>query len=182
MLFDDDKLQLAGPIAVIGAIAGAQASAHALATWPTCSLFWYLNLEVFRCFREGFDDLAGRWLGPDGLAQSLWVAIPLAALTGAGLILQRRLPLAIAGHLGLLYSALLVYDIVAPSGSAVMSGFSVNLLCRPAGLIAIPVFLASLLSSAISHRVYWRDILLGAHGSAAVASYFSGRTASAQRA
>jgi hypothetical protein len=116
---------------------------------------------------------------PSRLAQSLWIAIPLSALIGTGFILQRRLPLAIASHLSLLYSALLVYDIVAPSGSP---GFAVNLLCGPAGLVAIPIFLASLLSSTISHRAYWRDILLGAHGSDAVASYFSGRTAAAQQA
>jgi hypothetical protein len=71
MFFEDDRLRLAGPIAVIGAIAGAQASAHALAAWPTGSLVWYLNLEVFRCFRDGFDGLAGHWLGEDGLAQSV---------------------------------------------------------------------------------------------------------------
>jgi hypothetical protein len=63
----------------------------------------------------------------------------------------------------------------------VIPGFAVNLLCGPAGLVAIPIFLASLFSSTISHRAYWRDIPLGAHGSD-VASYFSGRTASAQRA
>lgn len=168
MRVDEDRLQLAGPIAVIGAIAGAQASAQALATWPTCSLFWYLNLEVFRCFRDGFDGLAGDWLGWDGLAQSVWIVIPLVGLIGTGLMLRCRLPLAVASHLGLLYSGWMVYDVGAPSGS-------------PSSLVAILIFLGSLLSSTISHRIYWREILLSAQGGNVVASHLSGRTAPSHR-
>lgn len=180
MLFDDDRLQLAGPIALIGAIAGAQLSAHALATWPTCSLIWYLNLEVFRCLRDGFEGLADQWLAPDGLAQSLFVAVALAGLIGAGLVLKCRLLLAIASHLALLYSGLMVYDIAASSGSA-MSDFIASQFWAPANLLAITIFFGSLLSSAMSHRTYWREILLRTHGGS-VASYFAGRTAPAQHA
>jgi hypothetical protein len=180
MRVDDDRLQLAGPIAVIGAVAGAQLSAHALATWPTCSLFWYLNLEVFRCFRDGFDGLAGRWPAPDGLAQSLFVAVPLVALIGTGLVLKCRLPLAIASHLALLYSGLMVYDIGALTGSA-MSDFIADLLWAPANLLAMTIFIGSLLSAAMSHRIYWREILLRTHGGSVV-SYFASRTAPAQQA
>lgn len=176
MRVDDERLQLAGPIAVIAAIAGAQVSAHALATWPTCSLFWYLNLEVFRCFRDGFDGFAGYRLGADGLVQSVWIGIPLVGLICTGLMLKRRLPLAIASHLGLLYSALIVYDVGVPSEAAVTSDFWVSLFREPSSLVVIPIFLGSLLSSAISHRIYWREILLNGHGGAAVASYLPGRT------
>jgi hypothetical protein len=176
MFFDDDRLQLAGPIAVIGAVAAAQASAYALATWPTCSLFWFLNLEVFRCFRDGFDGFAGHWLGPDGLAQSVWIAIPLVALTGTSLLLKFRLPLAIASHFSLLYSARLIYDIGVPGGSAVTSGFSLSLLWAPSNLVAMTIFLGSLLSSATSHRIYWRDILLSARkGGGAFVTYLPQR-------
>jgi hypothetical protein len=171
MRIDDHRLQLAGPMAVIGAIAGAQLSAQALANWPTCSLFWYLNLEVFRSFRDGFDGLAGHWLGPDGLAQSIWIGIPLVGLICTGLVLKRRLPLAIASHLGLLYSGVIVYDIGSPGGLAVMSSFGMSLVWQPSSLVAVSIFLGSLLSSAISHRIYWREILLGARGGGTVASY-----------
>jgi hypothetical protein len=97
-------------------------------------------------------------------------------------MLKRRLPLAIASHLGLLYSALLLYDIAAPSGSAVMTGFRVNLLCGPASLVAIPIFLGSLFSSAISHRIYWREVLLAEHESDAVTTYFPSRAMPVQQA
>jgi hypothetical protein len=180
MRVDDDRLQLAGPIAVVGAIAGAQLSAHALATWPTCSLFWYLNLEVFRCLRDGFVGLAGQGLAPDGLTQSLFVAAALVGLIGTGLVLKCRLPLAIASHLALLYGGLMASDIGAPGGSA-MSGFVVSLLGAPANLLAMTILSSSLLSAAISHRIYWREILLRTHSGPA-ASYFAGRTAPAQHA
>jgi hypothetical protein len=171
MFFDDDRLQLAGPIAVIGAVAGAQLSAHALASWPTCSLFWYLNLEVFRCFRDGFEGLAGQWLAPDGLAQSLFVAVPLVGLIATGLLFKYRLPLAIASHLALLYSGLMLSDIGLLSGSA-MSDFIASLLWAPASLLAVTIFFGSLFSAAMSHRIYWREILLRTHDGP-VASYFA---------
>lgn len=182
MFSDDDRLQLAGPMAVIGAIAGAQLSAHALAIWPTCSLFWYLNLEVFRSFRDGIDGPAGHWLGDDGLAQSVWIAIPLLGLICTGLMLKFRLPLAIASHLALLYSGLIIYDMAGTSGSATPSDFGASLLSEPSSLVAIAIFLGSLFSSTISHRIYWRQIVLTAHGGEALASYLGGRAAPSQRA
>ena len=126
---------------------------------------------MFRCFRDGFDGFAGHWLGPDGLAQSVWIAIPLIALIGTSLLLKFRLPLAIASHLSLLYSACLIYDIGAPSESAVMPGFSLGLLWAPSNLVAMTIFLGSLLSSAMSHWIYWRDILLNARNADALVSY-----------
>jgi hypothetical protein len=137
---------------------------------------------VFRCFRDGFDGAAGHWLGGDGLAQSLWFAVPVVGLIGIGLILKCRLPFAIASHLALLYSGLLVYDIGAPGGAAAMFGLSANVLWAPSSLLAIPIFFASLVSSATSHRIYWREIHSSAHGGGAVVSYTIGRTALAQRA
>lgn len=180
MFFDDDRLQLAGPIAVIGTVAGAQLSAHALASWPTCSLFWYLNLEVFRCFRDGFEGLAGQRLAPDGLAQSLFVAVLLVGLIATGLVLKHRLPLAIASHLALLYSGLMLCDIGVPSGPA-MSDFIASLLRAPANLLAMTIFLGSLFSAAMSHRIYWREILSRTQGGTVV-SYFADRATPAQQA
>jgi hypothetical protein len=51
---DNKKLQLAGPIGVIAAVACAEVGAHALAYWPSSSLLWYVDLEVFRPFQYSF--------------------------------------------------------------------------------------------------------------------------------
>ncbi|MGB7037104.1 MAG: hypothetical protein WBD71_16445 [Xanthobacteraceae bacterium] len=146
---DDKTLELAGPIVVIAAIACAQIGAHALASWPTSSLLWYLNLEVFRSFQYGLDVGLDRLLGQDGLAQSLWIMVPLLALICAGLTLRSRLPLAIASHLSLLYSAFAAYQTVV---------YRLAGSWDPSVLLASAILLGSILSSTISHRSYWREI------------------------
>jgi hypothetical protein len=150
----DEKLLLVGPITVIGAIVAAQFCARALAEWPSSSLFWYLNLQVFRPVRYGIDLLPG-----DGLAQSTWLAIPLGLLLSMGLLLKNKLPLAMAAHLGLFYSALILYF------SGMMSA-PVSMLALTAGaqewtgpnLLATAILLLSLISAVVSHREYWRDM------------------------
>jgi hypothetical protein len=146
---DDKTLELAGPLFVIGTIACAQVGAHALASWPTSSFLWYLNLEVFRSFQYGVDLGHGWFLGQDGLAQSVWIAIPLLALICAGLALKRRLPLAVASHLSLIYSAFAAYQTVV---------YRLAGSWNPSVFLAAGILLGSILSSTISHRSYWREI------------------------
>ena len=153
-MHNHEKLLLVGPSAVVGTILSAQLSARALAEWPSSSLFWYLNLQVFRPLRYGIDLLPG-----DGLAQSTWIAAPLSALLCIGLVLKSRLPLAIAAHLGLFYSALILYcsgittapasSLAAAAGPLVWSGPNV---------LATAILLLSLISAMVSHREYWREI------------------------
>lgn len=150
----DGNLLLVGPGAVICAVLAAQLCAHALGQWPNSALVWYLNLQVFRPLRYGIDLLPG-----DGLAQSAWIAAPLSALLCIGLVLKSRLPLAIAAHLGLFYSALILYcsgitsapasSLAAAAGPLVWSGPNV---------LATAILLLSLISATVSHREYWREI------------------------
>lgn len=152
---NDEKLQLVGPGAIIAAILSAQLCARALAEWPSSSLLWYLNLQVFRPLRYGIDLLPGG----DGLAQSTWIAAPLLALVGVGLLLKSRLPLAIAAHLGVVYSALVLYC----SGTAAAPASALAFVAGPLvwtdpNILAAAILLLSLMSSAISHRQYWREI------------------------
>jgi hypothetical protein len=149
-----EKLQLIGPGAVIGGIVTAQLCARALAVWPNSSLVWYLNLQVFRPLRYGID----LWPG-DGLVQSTWIAAPLLTLICIGLLLKSRLPLAMAAHLGLVYSALILYC----SGTTSAPASALVLVAGPQvwadpNLLATPTLLLSLLSCVISHREYWREI------------------------
>lgn len=155
---NDEKLLLMGPAAVIGAIVAAQLCARALAEWPSASLVWYLNLQVFRPLRYGIDLLPG-----DGLAQSTWVAAPLAALICVGLLLKNRLPLAIAAHLALFYSALILYcsgTMSTPLTTLVLAA-APQVWAHP-NLLATAILLLSLMSAMISHREYWREMGLPA--------------------
>lgn len=153
---NDKKLLLVGPAAIIAAILCAQLCAHALAEWPGSSLLWYLNLQVFRPLRYGIDLLPGG----DGLSQSTWIAAPLLALIGVGLLFKNRLPLAIAAHLGAAYSALVLYCSGVTSATASTLAFA----ARPQAwtdpnLLTTAILLLSLTSAATSHRQYWREIL-----------------------
>jgi len=153
---NDEKLLLVGPGAIIGMILSAQLCARALAEWPSSSLLWYLNLQVFRPLRYGIDLLPGG----DGLAQSTWIATPLLALIGIGLLLKSRLLFAIAAHLGVVYSGLILYC----SGLTSMPVSTLALAAWPEvwvdpNLLTAGILLLSLMSSAISHRQYWREIL-----------------------
>jgi hypothetical protein len=152
---NDGRLLLIGPGTVIGTILAAQLCARALAEWPDSSLAWYLNLQVFRPVRYGIDVLPG-----DGLAQSTWIAVPLLVLICIGLLLKSRLPVAIAAHLGLFYSVLILYcsESDIPSALASKRALAELQVWTGPNFLATAIFLLSLVSSAIAHREYWRDM------------------------
>jgi len=150
-----EKLLLVGPSAIIAMILSAQLCARALAAWPSSSLLWHLNLQVFRPLRYGIDLLPGG----DGLTQSTWIAAPLIALIGIGLVLKSRLPLAIAAHLGAVYSALILYcsGLASAPVSTLAPAAWPEVWVDPS-LLTAAILLLSLMSAAISHREYCREI------------------------
>jgi hypothetical protein len=155
----NEPLQILGPASVVGVILCAAIGAHALASWPTSSALWYLNLEVFRSFRYSFEGVAFiSWFDTDGLVQSICVAALLSGLIFAGLMTRNRLPFGIASNLSLIYSATLLYSSIVEYGTT--SGIRMNLsgLATPAGVLAAMMLALSVWSTAISHRSYWRDI------------------------
>jgi hypothetical protein len=155
-VLNNEKLQIAGPVGVIGAVACAQLGARALAYWPSSPLLWYLNLEVFRPVQYSF--LAEKGLDLGDVAQTLTVAAPLFALICIGLITKIRFALALASNMSLLYSALLLYASYLANSPIVQMGAKLKALWAPSFFLAVSVLLVSFLSSAISHRTYWREI------------------------
>ena len=102
------RLQLIGPLALFGAMGVAEAATLGLVYWPSSSLLWYLNLEVFSVFRKSrliIDDVCGL-----AFAQLLVVAGPLALLTCLGIALRRNVMIAAASNLGFVYAVFLVYS------------------------------------------------------------------------
>jgi hypothetical protein len=154
-MLDSERLQLVGPIGIVGAIFGAELGAHALANWPTSSVLWYLNLEIFRPFQYSLNGLgSAQWLETFSLIP--WIAIALLVLLSAGVIGRMRLALAIASNLSFLYSACLVYGSYATHEAT--ASFTLRGLCSPSMVLAGVILMISLLSSAVSHRSYWREI------------------------
>ncbi len=85
-------LELAGPITMIATVVCAEAGARALADWPSSSVLWYLNLDVFRSFQYSFATFGFAYrLSADQFAQPLWIGAPLLGLVCLGLGMQLRL-------------------------------------------------------------------------------------------
>jgi hypothetical protein len=152
----NEKIQLAGPVGVIAALACAEAGARALGYWPSSPLLWYLNLEVFRPVQYSFAPENALMLGD--LARTLSVAAPLFALVCIGLVARKRFPLALASNLSLLYSGFLLYGSYLANYPAEETKVKVAALLAPSFLLAVAVMLAAFLSSLASHRAYWREI------------------------
>jgi len=157
-MLGSEKLQLAGPFGVIAAVACAECGAHALAYWPSSPLLWYVDLEVFRPLQYGFA-AADERLALGDLAQALCVVAPLLALICLGLISGRRFPLAVASNLSLVFSAALLYGSYVAERPAAGAMYDLGALWAPSFLLALSILLTAFLSTAMSHRAYWREIL-----------------------
>jgi hypothetical protein len=155
-MLGNDKLQLAGPVGVIAALGCAEVGALALAHWPSSPLLWYLNLEVFRPVQYSFKPENALMLSD--LARTLSVAAPLFVLICIGVVARRRFPLALASNLSLLYSGFLLYGSYLANCPAAVSGVRLAALWAPSFLFAVPLLLAAFISTAASHRAYWREI------------------------
>jgi hypothetical protein len=156
-MLDNEKLQLAGPIGVIAALACGECGAHALAYWPSSPLLWYLDLEVFRPLQYSFAAAHERMAFGD-LAQTLCVVTLLLTLICVGLITGRRFPLALASNLSFVFSAALLYGSYIAERPASGIQHDVSALWAPSLFFALSILLTAFLSSAISHRAYWREI------------------------
>lgn len=158
-MLDNERLQFAGPVCLVAAISCAELSAQALASWPTSSFAWFLNLEVFRSFQYSLNGFGtARWQHVDGLAASIWIAVPLLALLLIGMVCRLRLPIALAAHFSALYGACLVYGGYVANQTAI-GHLTLTGLWTPSSALDVTILLVSLLSSTVSHRFYWREII-----------------------
>jgi hypothetical protein len=153
-----EKLQLAGPIGVIAALACAECGSHALAYWPSSKFLWYVDLETFRPLQYSFAAAYERSAFGD-LAQTFCVVAPLLALICLGLISGRRFPFALASNLSFVFSAALLYGSYMAERPAAGAMYDWSALRTPSVFLALSILLTAFLSSIISHWAYWREIL-----------------------
>jgi hypothetical protein len=154
----NEKLQLAGPVGVMAAVACAEGGAHALAYWPSSPLLWFIDLEIFRPLQYSFAPSYERLAFGD-LAGTVCVVAPLLALISLGLISGHRFPLAVATNLSFLFSAALLYGSYASERSAAATAYDLSALCAPSFILGLSILLIAFVSSVISHRAYWQEIL-----------------------
>jgi hypothetical protein len=149
------RLQLIGPMAMFAGSLAAECVSQAMASAPSSPTLWYLCREWLGPFQAsrhlleaGFD--VGRW-------QLLLIGLPLASMAWCGVVFGRRLLLAVAANLNLVYVSFLVCMSCAGwlpvgAGGTTRTPPWIELLVG-AVLLAL-----SLLSAAISHVGYLRAI------------------------
>jgi hypothetical protein len=155
----EERLLFLGPGALFAYTLLERVCAHALGAWPSSSLIWYLNLQVFRPLRslEYFFPIE-QLPGGGELTHSTWIAAPLLALVCLALQLRSKLPVAIAAHVALFCSGAILYCSWLVFPETPVARFDV---WKAPNFVAEIIFLTSLVSAAMSHRLYWREILLG---------------------
>ncbi len=94
----------------------------------------------------------------DQLSQAAWIVVPLGTLVCIGIAANLRLALALAANLSLIFSALLFYGAYLASNPVAQLQLNYRGLLSPACLAALVIMLMSLVSSAISHSSYWREL------------------------
>jgi hypothetical protein len=163
------KLQLIGPLLLALVIVAEEIATYWLASAPTSTLAWYLNLELFGAFQYSHALLAGTNNVP--YLQVMFIAVPILLLAIGGAVSGQRLPLAVAGNLSLVYACFLGFawlevrtptlQAVSLSGSVSTSalGYSAaKITLGPHAYMLAILLCASLLSAAAAHLQYLRAV------------------------
>ena len=163
------KLQLLGPLSLLAAILAEEAAAYWLATRPSSAFAWYLNLELFGVFQRSHYVISDHIGVP--YFQLFFVAAPILALTFWGLAFGRRLPIAVASNLSLIYVGFLVcawHMVETPSlqaagfaGSAqfaALSHWAMKFSGGPQLYLLAALICAAALSFVSSHVFYVRTL------------------------
>ena len=151
------KLQCLGPFALFAAVLAADAAAFSLAQNPTSAFLWYVNLKVFDIFQRSyyvfgsFTDLPA--------AQLLFIATPIMLAACYGLLRNRRLPLAIASNVSVVYAVFLIYSwnsVRTPTLQASLT--TVAIPSGPGFTLLLALIVSSLASMFVSHLLYFRAV------------------------
>jgi hypothetical protein len=150
------KLQFVGPAVVLLAIAAAESAVIAVASAPSSATSWYIASHVFEPFRRG-EDVLGAQLGIAHVQLCL-IALPLFLVACSGLLFKWSLALGIASNLSFLYVCFLLYACYADLPMRMDALASIDALIESRGVVQLGLFGSALLSFAVSHLAYIRDI------------------------
>jgi hypothetical protein len=155
------KLQIAGPLALFVAVAGAEGAAWALAQSPTSEWLWFVNLKVFGLFQKS------HYLVSESITlpyAQLLIALLLVAAALVGMALKNRLAVSLASNLSFFYvcaTGFAAYQMepLSPAASLNVQSFASSGAMVPTGpdACALLILLAVTLPSfVITHLVYFR--------------------------
>jgi hypothetical protein len=151
------KLQIIGPTALFVAVLAGEAAAYALQIAPSSTTLWYINLVWFGIFQRSYYALTGAV--DIAYFQLLFVALPIFLLALYGLIFRRRLALAIASNVSLVFVSFVFFSWWAYEPS--MQQASLAVVSTPAGpdvYLCVALLGFSLLSFIVSHIAYLHDL------------------------
>jgi NADH:ubiquinone oxidoreductase subunit K len=146
------KLQFVGPAALFATVAMAESAAWALDRYPASTALWHVNLVWFGIFQRSHyvfnaaTDIA--------YGQLLFVALPIFVLACYGLFFRRRLMLAIASNLSLVFAGFLLFSWWANEASAQQASLTIVTPSQPDFYVCMALLAFSLLSFAGSHLAY----------------------------
>lgn len=150
------KLQILGPLVLFAATLSAELAARALEYKPSSETLWYLNLEVFKPFQRSHSVLTD-YVNIDGF-QLFGIALPIFALACVGLLMRRRLPLAMSAQFAVGYATFLLFSWQGPAHTSVQASLQAVAVASGDNFYMILGILGSCLFSAIvSHVLYLCD-------------------------
>jgi hypothetical protein len=147
------KLQILGPTALFLAVLASEGAAYALQMSPSSPTLWYLNLVWLGIFQRSHYALTGAV--DIAYFQLLFVVLPIFLLAAYGFLFRRRLCLAIASNLSLVFVCFVFFAWRAYEPS--VQEASLTIVSTPAGpdvVLCVALLGFSLLSFVVSHLGY----------------------------
>jgi hypothetical protein len=151
------KLQVIGPSALFLAVLAGEGAASALQMSPSSPTLWYLNLVWFGIFQRSHYVLAGAV--DIAYFQLLFIALPIFFLAAYGFLFRRRLCLAIASNLSLVFVCFVFFSWWAYEPSVQEASLTlVNIPAQPDFILCGALLGFSLLSFVGSHLAYLHEL------------------------
>jgi hypothetical protein len=154
------RLQLVGPSVLFGAILAAEVAAWALSIYPSSTWLWYVNLELFNVFQRSYYKLTQYFSIP---YLPLLLAIAIFSMAWCGYVLERRLPIAIAGNLSFVYAGLLGHAWLDPGNAFTASSMASLVWIRISpgpNLYLVAFLLGTSFASFIIPHIFYLTMLL----------------------
>ena len=148
------RLQLIGPIALIGAVLSSEGAVYGLARAPSSEWLWYLNLKWFALFQQSHYKLSA--IIGNNCEQLLVIALPLLLVVSLGIAFKQDLLIAVASNVSFVYTALVLATAWRAVGAAPVASLSTQDISPP-GPDSILIFIlvgVSLVSFVVSHLLY----------------------------
>ena len=151
------KLQVIGPTALFIAVLAGEGAAYALQLSPSSTTLWYINLVWFSIFQRSHYVLTGTV--DIAYFQLLFVALPIFLLASYGFLFRRRLCLAVASNLSLVFVSFLFFSWWAYEPSVREASLTVVSMPTGPDLFLCGALLGfSLLSFLVSHIAYLHEL------------------------